>query len=365
MTIALFATGDELIDGNTLNTNHHVLAAAIASEGLPLGLHLTCRDNEQTMINCLRFLTEDHDTIIITGGLGPTSDDLTRFALARFLDLPLIEHPEAIQHVQSRVKAAFLAMNPGNRQQALFPSDATLLPNPYGTAMGCYLVRGNKRFVLLPGPPRECMPMFQTSVLPLLHPLQHSEQVLLKWRLFGVSESQIAEKLELALAEIDCQMGYRLEIPYVEFKVRCHPRDEISVNQTINPLVAPFIISPVEQRASDCLRQKINSLAQSITIVDEVTRGLLQTLLQQPTNHHYLFFNSIKNNAFMFRLSGLDDYWSQTPSTGSTQLTIDFQIDGKEGSETHSIPYFNPQVVLSFAAEWLSFRLLMIIEQHE
>lgn len=330
MTIALFATGDELIDGDTLNTNHHVLAAAIASEGLPLGLHLSCRDNEQTMIDCLRFLSADHDTILITGGLGPTSDDLTRFALARFLDVPLIEHPAAIQHIESRVKAARLSMNPGNRQQALFPSDATLLPNPNGTAMGCYLVRDNKRFVLLPGPPRECMPMFQTSVLSLLHSLQHSEQVLLKWRLFGVSESQIAETLELALAGIDCQTGYRLEVPYVEFKVRCNPRDEMTIKQRIDPLVAPFIISPVKQRASDCLRQKIDSLTQPITIVDDVTGGLLQTLLQQPTNHSQLSFDSTKNNPVMFRLSGLDDYWSQTPSTGSIQVTIDYQINGKK-----------------------------------
>lgn len=153
MTVALLATGDEIIHGDTLNTNSHNLASALSSEGLPLGLQLACSDKEKELYDCLSFLALTHDIILVTGGLGPTSDDRTRFALGRFLKTDLVEFPEAIQHIQTRLGLAEKELNPGNRQQALFPANATILPNPHGTALGCYYSQGNKLFILLPGPP--------------------------------------------------------------------------------------------------------------------------------------------------------------------------------------------------------------------
>ena len=138
MTIAILATGDEIIHGDTLNTNSHAIAHAINSEGLALGLHVSSSDNENEMLGCIEFLSQKHDTIILLGGLGPTSDDRTRFVLARFLKTTLVEFPKALAHIQARITRANLSLNPGNRQQALFPSGAVLLPNPHGTAMGCY-----------------------------------------------------------------------------------------------------------------------------------------------------------------------------------------------------------------------------------
>jgi len=365
MTIALLATGDELVDGDTLNTSHQAIAAAIASDGLALGLHITCRDRVKAMVECLRFLSTDHDTIVITGGLGPTSDDLTRFALAEFLEVALVVNPEALSHIQERLDRAHLMMNEGNRQQALFPAEAILLENPCGTAMGCYFLTDNKRFFLLPGPPSECMPMFYKSVLPILHLMKHRDQALLKWRFFGISESHIAETLEPLLSNLDCDIGYRLEIPYVEFKVRCAPMLLPHIKQMVDPFAARFVISPVDMRASECLRRKLDELDQRITILDHVTGGFLQTLLQHPTNYKTVSFQQTEREDLIFHLTGLDEYWSQKPSSGKTELQIDYQVNGKHHQVSHQIPYFNPQVVISFASEWLSFQLLNIINQIE
>lgn len=364
MTIALLATGDELVDGDTLNTSHRLLARMMASEQLTIGFHMACRDNETAILDALQFLAPRHKTIIITGGLGPTSDDLTRFALARFLNEPLVEYAEAIDHIQQRLSRAHLLMNEGNRQQALFPSQTQLLPNPKGTALGGLLRRHHQHWILLPGPPHECMPMFEQYVLPeLLSSQTLSNEILLKWRLFGVSESQIAEKLETALHGVACRTGYRCEIPYVEFKVRCDKNVETQVRTRVEPLVTPHIISPVEKRASVCLKEILDTLNYHITIRDSVSGGLLQTLLQTPGHQKSVSFDTASSDECMFTLTGLDDYWLARPSTGTSTIQIDYCLFGRSGTEVHSIPFFNPDTVRSFAVEWICYRLLSLMNE--
>ncbi|KTC77120.1 competence/damage-inducible protein A [Legionella brunensis] len=363
MTIALLATGDEIIHGDTLNTNSHYLAHALSSEGLPLGLQLSCSDKENEIHDCIEFLVKNHDVIIMIGGLGPTSDDRTRFALERFLKTKLVEFPEAIQHIQNRLRLSSKELNPGNRQQALFPSNATILPNPNGTAMGCFYPWEGKLFILLPGPPRECLPMFNDHVLPLLQQRQHSDKSIFKWRLFGVAESLIAEQLDTALADLDCKTGYRLETPYVEFKVRCKAQVAAKIKERVEPLIAPYLIASTEQKASEQLHARILQLESPISIIDEATGGLLQTLIQQPDNHHLLHFNNChQDSTLQFHLRGLKEYWNQEPMTGKTQLSIEYSSANNQGTEIHEIAH-RSALVIYFAAEWLSFRLFHLINQ--
>lgn len=362
MTIAILATGDEIIHGDTLNTNSHEIAHALSSEGLPLGNHLACSDRETDIVDCLRFLTAQHDIIIITGGLGPTTDDMTRFALAKFSGAPLVQNQEALAHIHNRLKTANVVLNQGNLQQALFPEGVTVLPNPNGTAVGCCYYWNNKILILLPGPPRECLPMFNNYVLPMLQQSEHSDKALLKWRIFGLAESEIAQILEDALAGCDCQTGYRLEVPYVEFKVRCAHDLITSVQEIVEPILTPHIIASTDKKASDKLRDLIVEINEPITIIDEATGGLLEYLLIKPDIHHLVHFNNLEKTKLNFHLSGLEDYWSQTATKGTTQLIIHYSNQNQEGGETHMIPYRSP-LVIHHAAEWLSFRLFHLINQ--
>lgn len=362
MTIAILATGDEIVHGDTLNTNSHEIAHALSSEGLSLGFQLSCSDKKIDIVDCLHFLTEKHDIIILIGGLGPTTDDLTRFALAQFTGDTLVQHAEALTHIQNLFKATKIKMNQGNLQQCLFPKHAILLPNPNGSAVGCSYHWNNKTFILLPGPPRECLPMFNNFVLPSLQKTVHSNKQMLKWRIFGVAESEIGQTLEDALADLDCQTGYRLDTPYIEFKVRC-TNDLVETAKTIvDPILAPHIIATTDKKASDKLRDLILSINEPINIIDEATGGLLQSLLTKPGVHHLLNFHTINKTTLSFHLSGLAEYWSQQPPKGQTQLIIHYSNQTQEGGETHLIPYRSPSVV-SHAAEWLSFRLFHLINQ--
>ena len=217
---------------------------------------------------------------------------------------------------------------------------------------------------MLPGPPRECLPMFH-AIVPLLQKTQHNDRQLLRWRLFGVAEGEIAEILDNALIDVDCETGYRLETPYLEFKVRCMGSDVERVRSCIEPLIKPHIIAPVEKKASERLCSVIEKLQIPIVILDDVTGGLLQTLIQRPCNYHHLLFHDSNRGKLHFHLTGLDAYWSQKKDTAVTTVTIKYHNDIEHGSETHEIPYRSP-LVIDYAAEWLSFRLLHLIDQlHE
>ncbi|CEK09716.1 competence/damage-inducible protein A [Legionella hackeliae] len=363
MTIALLATGDEIIHGDTLNTNSHYIAHALSSEGLPLGLQMACSDKEHEIHECFKFLTKHHDVIIAIGGLGPTSDDRTRFALAHFLKTKLIEFPDASEHIENRLRIFGRQLNAGNRQQALFPMGATLLPNPNGTALGCSYQWQNKLYILLPGPPRECLPMFNDYVFPLLQTRQHSNKCILKWRLFGVAEGLIAEKLDKILADFDCQTGYRLETPYVEFKVRCKAEIVAQIKERIDSVVAPYLISTIDKKASEQFCEQILQLKTPISIVDEVTGGLLQTLIQRPENYDLLQFNNCNSHtSIRFHLRGLEEYWHQRPISGKTQVYIDYSNSTQQGTETHELAH-RSALVVHLAAEWLCFRLSHLINQ--
>lgn len=363
MTIAILATGDELVHGDTLNTNGHEIAHILSSEGLPLGYHLLCSDKEKDIVDCLNFLIKDHNIIIIIGGLGPTTDDLTRFALAKCTQEPLMEHKEALNHVENRLNGGKITLNSGNLQQCLFPQHAQLLPNPHGTALGCYYQWNNKTFILLPGPPRECLPMFHNAVLSLLHKTQHSTKKMLKWRIFGLAESEIGQTLEETLADMDCQTGYRLDTPYIEFKVRCTKDLVEDIKALVDPILTPHIIATPDKKASDSLRELIQKLDAPISIIDEATGGLLQFLLIQPGIQHLVQFHTLNKNALSFHLRGLSEYWAQEPATnGKTQLTIQYSNNQQEGGESHMIPFRSAGVVY-YAAEWLCFRLFHLINQ--
>jgi len=361
MTIAILATGDEIIHGDTLNTNGFDIAHALSAESMQLGMQLACSDKESDIVDGLRFLSRHHQTIIIMGGLGPTSDDRTRFALARFLNTPLIEHDVAIKHIQTRLSRAGLELNAGNRQQAYFPEKAKLLANPHGTALGCCYQHQDQLFFLLPGPPIECLNMFHTDVLPYLRQqLPPSQKQLIKWRLFGVSEGMIAEKLDQALQHLPCETGYRLERPYLEFKIICHQDDISTVKQIIDPMVKPYIIASPEQRASERLQSVIEQLQQSIVITDEATGGLLQTLIQRPSNFQWLHFQSTSHADWYFHIQGLQEYWQQESEKKTSQISLSYRGKNKENNETHTLPYYSPWVV-NAAAEWLAFQIVNIL----
>jgi nicotinamide-nucleotide amidase len=222
--IALLATGDEIVVGDILNTNAQHIAKALFSHQMFISEQRIVRDDETQICNTIASLLENNDALIITGGLGPTTDDRTRFALAKAIQQPLVFFEEVWQSILNRFQQRYGTTDNvpvSNRQQALFPQDANILPNPNGTAAGCWYYSKNKLIFMLPGPPKECLPMFSDYVFPLLQRENFGEKFHFKnWLISGIGEGAIAEKLETALIGLGCRTGYRASADRViEFKL--------------------------------------------------------------------------------------------------------------------------------------------------
>src|SRR3954454_17147261 len=177
MIVELINTGSELMLGRVLNTHQQWLCHRLADLGYVVSRQVAVPDTGQDIQLTLREGLARADLIITTGGLGPTSDDLTRDLLAQLLSRKLVEDPQVLAQIRSFFEIRQRPMSERTRVQALVPEGATVLPNPHGTAPGLaiqvnpnpYRAEGRPGWIImLPGPPRELRPMFNDTVAPLL-----------------------------------------------------------------------------------------------------------------------------------------------------------------------------------------------------
>ncbi|NLX92169.1 MAG: competence/damage-inducible protein A [Firmicutes bacterium] len=201
MRCEIIAVGTELLMGQTTNTNARDIARELLSLGVGVYYQTVVGDNEERLAEVVKRAMERVDLIILSGGLGPTNDDLTRETVARVLGISLEKNEEwekRLLEFFSRFKRPF-AQN--NLRQAMVPQGALMLPNDRGTAPGIYLEKGKNIFVLLPGPPKEMLPILKEQVIPLLkQKLKASGKLsVLQSRVLhviGLGESNLVEMLK-------------------------------------------------------------------------------------------------------------------------------------------------------------------------
>ncbi len=195
----IISVGTELLLGQIVNSNAQFLAEEFAALGINLYFQTTVGDNKERIQQALRIAATRADLIVLTGGLGPTEDDLTKEALADFLQLPLEIHPEELQKLQCLFQQKNLPWTPNNAKQAAFLPGAAILKNHHGTAPGMALRHGKKGYLVLPGPPSELKEMYVHYALPWIK-AEFPEEV--KARLYskvlkftGITESALEEVL--------------------------------------------------------------------------------------------------------------------------------------------------------------------------
>ena len=199
MQADIIAVGTELTAGTKLDTNSQWLSLELAEIGIEVLAHQTIADDLDAMVEAVRTAAERSEIVLITGGLGPTLDDLTREALAKFAKVDLVRHEPSLEHVKSIFAKRNRPMPERNVMQAMFPGGSDPLPNPRGTAPGIWMTHQRadgslSRIAAMPGVPSEMKQMFRQQVLPRL---DGSGQVIRRARinLFGVGESQAEETL--------------------------------------------------------------------------------------------------------------------------------------------------------------------------
>ncbi|HSW69845.1 MAG TPA: competence/damage-inducible protein A [Gammaproteobacteria bacterium] len=364
--IALLATGDEISNGDILNTNSQEIAHRLFKHSMRVGNHIVTSDAIADIEQAILFLLTSHNALIITGGLGPTSDDLTRYALSNAVNRSLIFDGPTWEEIVTRLKR-FGYDNPplSNQQQALFPEGANIIANTNGTAAGCMLEQENKYIFMLPGPPFECLPMFEQAVLPALKKAGFSElEYHQSWLLFGVSEGQIAEELDALVKPYGtCMTGYRLFYPYVEFKIHTYNKSDFEkLIPRIEKTIHPYILNDGQKTASEILRTQLEKLNFTLKICDLATGGLLESILKTPQTYSQLSFVCHAETVHV-TIRGLDEFWNGSDSTQTT-LIIDFNWDNKQETIESIIP-FRGYRVKQYAVEFVCWKILKNIKKYE
>ncbi|HBR33262.1 MAG TPA: competence/damage-inducible protein A, partial [Firmicutes bacterium] len=201
MRAEIISVGTELLLGEILDTNAAFLSRELAAVGIELYHRTTVGDNDGRLRQALEEALDRADLVITSGGLGPTTDDLTKETVAAVLGLPLVLDQPSRQSIEEYFAQAGRKMTENNYKQALIPEGGEALPNPKGTAPGVAVRKGEKLIICLPGPPRELVPMFRSYVLPKIQGESRGVIRSRLLRLSGMGESVLAEEIADLLAE--------------------------------------------------------------------------------------------------------------------------------------------------------------------
>lgn len=285
--LEIFSQGDEVVTGQVVDSNAAWLSQHAVQLGFQVTRHTAVGDNLQDLIALLQEISERADCCICTGGLGPTTDDLTAEAVSKAFKLPLVLDEVALSQIESYFTRREREMPASNRKQALLPQNSQRIDNETGTAPGFSLQVGGCWFVFLPGVPLEMMPMFSSHVLPEL-PQRFDLQTkcLVTLRTIGIGESDIQELINGIHIPETVQLGFRAELGEVQTKLLFPPAySELEKNVLIEEVAAVlgdyvFVIDQGKQ--NNTLVQLIDRLMQdtglNLAVFETLSSGLITHL---------------------------------------------------------------------------------------
>jgi len=287
MTAAVLTVGTELTRGEITNTNASFIAEALTSRGHDVTELSTVDDDRCRIVQALRRLGEVHSVIVCTGGLGPTTDDLTAESVAEALGVALERDFDSVEAIRARLARAGRELSDSNARQADLPACARVLPNAHGTAPGFEVRVGRAQAFFLPGVPSEMKAMFAERVAPALPPPAGPCQTQIRLRLFGMPESAVNDSLAGIEAAHGVELGYRAHFPELEVKVRARAdgereaqaRARAAANEVIARLGREIVYGEGEQELSHVVGQLLLDRGLLLCVAESCTGGLVGQLI--------------------------------------------------------------------------------------
>ncbi|MCK4754763.1 MAG: competence/damage-inducible protein A [Calditrichia bacterium] len=332
----IITIGNEILSGWTLNTNAHWIAQKCNDIGLPIQWITTIADNKEEIKTALVNASARAEVILCTGGLGPTPDDITKKTIASFFDTELVLDKKTLTHVLKLFESRDIIMPEINRNQALVPETAKIIPNSLGTAPGLVFEKTNQLFFFMPGVPGEMKQMIELNILTMIKSffnLAEFKTYLL--RTTGIAESRLFEKLEATLeAYEDIPVSFLPKIIGVDIKLKINEKSDDHRKQAeqflseIKKILKKYIYTDEEKELEEIIGEILRSKKLSLAIAESFTGGLISDWITDIPGSSDYFLGSVTSysNESKVRELGVSENTLKDSGAVSDQTALEMAI---------------------------------------
>ena len=312
MKTEIITVGDEILIGQIIDTNSAWLGQQLNLRGIEVYQVTSVHDHHDHIMKAMANAENNADLVLVTGGLGPTKDDITKKTLCEYFATELVFHPEVFAHVEQLLSARNVSINQLNRDQAMLPASCTVLHNSAGTAAGMWFERNNTIFVSMPGVPFEMEAIMTEEVFPRLARLEIVESIVHKTVLtFGLPESMLAEKIEKwedALPEF-IKLAYLPSAMMVRLRLSAYGYDksllELEINKQLKELqniIPEHIFGFDDENMAMAVGRMLMEQSKTLAVAESCTGGYIaHSITSNPGSSAYFkggvvaYSNEIKN----------------------------------------------------------------------
>jgi len=290
MKAYIISIGDELLIGQTTNTNAVFIGEKLSEININVIKICAIADDEKAIMDEFKFGMEQSDLVIVTGGLGPTHDDITRSCVVKFFDSELVENQEVLENIKMLFSKRNRELTEANRAQALVPKISEPIKNDQGTAPGMWIEKDNKIFIVMPGVPYEMKSMINNFVLPKISGMLKESGIVIKRSILqttGIPESTLSERLG-DLDEIlnGAKLAFLPSIVGVKLRITTEAEDEetaknrlVEIEQKIRTKVGRFIYGKDEETLEEVIGRLLIERDMKISTAESCTGGLIASTL--------------------------------------------------------------------------------------
>lgn len=267
MIVEIICVGTEILMGNIVNTNAAYLAEQCAGLGLSCFYQSVVGDNHDRLFEVIKTAAGRSDIVILSGGLGPTQDDLTKETAAEVLGKDLYMHEESKEAIITYMTRRGITITENNWKQAMVPEGCIVVPNANGTAPGIIMEDNGSRIILLPGPPGELIPMFENSILPYLRKIAPDVLYSVMIKICGVGESNVEDSIQDMIdAQSNPTIATYAKTGEVHLRITAKAKEEDEAKQLVQP-----VVKEIMKRFGKNIYTKDENISLEAAIINELT----------------------------------------------------------------------------------------------
>jgi nicotinamide-nucleotide amidase len=344
MKSTIISIGNELLNGKTLNSNATYISGVLFEIGIPIYRIITIGDNTNEIIGSLRQAISENDIVILTGGLGPTHDDITKKAVADFFKTKLVFNEDILQKVTVRFKRRGMKMPEINRNQAMVPESAELVDNPVGTAAGMLFRKDGKYIFVLPGVPKEMQAIIDQSIIPFLKENCTRKEIQVHlYRTTGIPESKIYEICKDLFEQYNSfEIAFLPKYVGVEIRIAVHKTDQSQerdypiFEKELYRRIGKYIYTKGQSELEEVIGELLKKDKLMISIAESCTGGLIQDRLTNAPGSSAYFMGGITtySNESKIRYLGVKETTLENFGAVSDEVAREMASGARQAFET-------------------------------